>query len=183
MSIKKAMLLKKISLVIVFICLVSCSHQNVLLRDDPKLIEIENIKTKLTKTEAIETIKSSITKYYKPKQISVQEDGYEFRVVTNMAISGGVQRDGSVPIIKMPSSDIVFRLKFNNVIGISTNRWGAVDDAIAFWDPKRYIIVMTLSDPEETDGNNKSASLLCYDYDRDRIIASLLLLCPNLKKM
>ncbi|MCP3889230.1 MAG: hypothetical protein GY702_10205, partial [Desulfobulbaceae bacterium] len=141
--------------------LMSCSQNRILLRDDPKLTEIEVIKSQMTKQDAVEAIKSSIEKYYKPKQLAVTDTEYAFTMGTNMTISGGVQPDGSIAEIRIRGNDVVFRVQFKDVIEIRTMRWGAVDDAIAFWDQKRYAIIMTLNDPETTNANKKYAQLIC----------------------
>jgi len=33
----------------------------------------------------------------------------------------------------------------------------------------------------KTYGNRKAARLLCYDYSKNKLLAALLILCPNLE--
>ena len=159
----------------------SCMPSYIALQNDPNFAEIIKTSDEMSKEMAIATIKSSLITYYKPQEINVNESGYGFSIHTSGKISGGVQPDGSVLWVDTGSQDFTYQVKFDDVIQITTSRWGAVDDAIAFGINKRWAIYLTLSDPKGESDQVGSAQIICYDEDKNKLSAALITLCQNLK--
>ena len=130
--------------------------------------------------DAVATVTSCIRNYYHPKRLAVSAECYEMVLINELIVSGGIQPSGYIPILLVRGDDIVIGQRFPEVQGLQVSRWGAADDAVMFWRPKRWSIHMSLESPVRP-GVGRRTLINCYESDRDRLLAALLRLCPNLE--
>lgn len=171
-----------IIVLLVSLGIVSCMPKQVALRHDPEFARIAALSRNMDKATAVESIQSFFLQTYTPEQVEVTESGYGIRSHPPGQLTiFGSGNEGRVVVLHTGSEDFDVEVKFANVKDITTSRWGAVDDAIAFGREKRWTINLMMSDPQGKYKHNTSSRFICYEKDKDQLLVALVTLCPNLR--
>lgn len=158
---------------LICLCVSSCMPKFVDVHDDPEFAAIDQQRKSMSKEEAIETVRSCIDGFNDLKSIEVSESGYTFVVRYDVEVQSGYDALNKELIYEKEEKTYGQDLVFDQVLALESSGWGDIGK-------RHHMIYITLSEINKRN-NEKYTTLECHSRDRNRLMAALLVLCPNVK--